>query len=260
MRAGEAADRARGCARPAPGGPRRLPRLRCRRASAPTRPASAARARRPCGPPSCRNCAREGPGRRRRGDRDGAAQDLRRLARPVEIAGVDGVDPLAGELLRERVGLLAATLVQRRVGLALDPGARHSSRSRRGGRAGWSWAPSGYGSRMDLGLRDRVCVVTGSTAGIGLEVARQLAAEGALVVVCGRDRERTQRARESDRLGRLPSSPTSRSPAGPSTWSSTPARRSAPSTCSSTTSASPTRPASRSCRTATGTRCGSSTS
>jgi NAD(P)-dependent dehydrogenase (short-subunit alcohol dehydrogenase family) len=49
---------------------------------------------------------------------------------------------------------------------------------------------------VDLGLRDRVCVVTGSTAGIGLEVARQLAGEGALVVVCGRDRERTQRARE----------------------------------------------------------------
>ena len=48
---------------------------------------------------------------------------------------------------------------------------------------------------MDLGLRDRVCIVTGSTAGIGLEVARQLAAEGALVVVCGRDRE-DQRARE----------------------------------------------------------------
>ena len=50
---------------------------------------------------------------------------------------------------------------------------------------------------MDLGLHDRVCVVTGSTAGIGLEVARQLAAEGALVAVCGRDRERTQHARES---------------------------------------------------------------
>jgi 3-oxoacyl-[acyl-carrier protein] reductase len=49
---------------------------------------------------------------------------------------------------------------------------------------------------VDLGLHDRVCVVTGSTAGIGLEVARQLAAEGALVAVCGRDRERTQRARE----------------------------------------------------------------
>jgi NAD(P)-dependent dehydrogenase (short-subunit alcohol dehydrogenase family) len=39
---------------------------------------------------------------------------------------------------------------------------------------------------MDLGLRDQVCVVTGSTAGIGLEVARQLQAEGALVVTTGR--------------------------------------------------------------------------
>jgi NAD(P)-dependent dehydrogenase (short-subunit alcohol dehydrogenase family) len=39
---------------------------------------------------------------------------------------------------------------------------------------------------MDLGLRERVCVVTGSTAGIGLEVARLLADEGARVVTCGR--------------------------------------------------------------------------
>ncbi|HEY7604743.1 MAG TPA: SDR family oxidoreductase [Gaiellaceae bacterium] len=39
---------------------------------------------------------------------------------------------------------------------------------------------------MDLGLRDRVCVVTGSTAGIGLETARLLADEGAQVVTCGR--------------------------------------------------------------------------
>jgi 3-oxoacyl-[acyl-carrier protein] reductase len=39
---------------------------------------------------------------------------------------------------------------------------------------------------VDLGLRDRVCVVTGSTAGIGLEVARLLAEEGARVVTCGR--------------------------------------------------------------------------
>jgi 3-oxoacyl-[acyl-carrier protein] reductase len=39
---------------------------------------------------------------------------------------------------------------------------------------------------MDLGLRDRVCVVTGSTAGIGLETASLLAEEGARVVTCGR--------------------------------------------------------------------------
>jgi 3-oxoacyl-[acyl-carrier protein] reductase len=49
---------------------------------------------------------------------------------------------------------------------------------------------------VDLGLRNRVCVVTGSTGGIGLETARQLAAEGARVVVCGRDSERVERARE----------------------------------------------------------------
>ena len=48
---------------------------------------------------------------------------------------------------------------------------------------------------MDLGLRDRVCLVTGSTSGIGLESARLLAAEGARVVVSGRDPERVERAR-----------------------------------------------------------------
>ncbi len=39
---------------------------------------------------------------------------------------------------------------------------------------------------VDLGLRDSVCLVTGSTGGIGLEVAHLLAAEGARVVTCGR--------------------------------------------------------------------------
>jgi 3-oxoacyl-[acyl-carrier protein] reductase len=39
---------------------------------------------------------------------------------------------------------------------------------------------------MDLGLRDKVCIVTGSTGGIGLEVVRQLQAEGAYVISSGR--------------------------------------------------------------------------
>jgi NAD(P)-dependent dehydrogenase (short-subunit alcohol dehydrogenase family) len=46
-----------------------------------------------------------------------------------------------------------------------------------------------------LGLEDRVCVVTGSTAGIGLESARLLAEEGARVVVTGRSAERVEEAR-----------------------------------------------------------------
>jgi 3-oxoacyl-[acyl-carrier protein] reductase len=49
---------------------------------------------------------------------------------------------------------------------------------------------------MDLGFRDRICVVTGSTGGIGLESARLLAAEGGRVVVCGRESERVERARK----------------------------------------------------------------
>ena len=39
---------------------------------------------------------------------------------------------------------------------------------------------------MELGLRDRVCVVTGSTGGIGRSVAQMLAEEGAKVVTSGR--------------------------------------------------------------------------
>jgi len=41
---------------------------------------------------------------------------------------------------------------------------------------------------MDLGIEGKRCLVTGSTAGIGLEVVRQLAADGARVVSCGRRR------------------------------------------------------------------------
>jgi 3-oxoacyl-[acyl-carrier protein] reductase len=48
---------------------------------------------------------------------------------------------------------------------------------------------------MDLGLRDRVCLVTGSTSGIGLETAKVLVAEGARVAVTGRDPDRVERAR-----------------------------------------------------------------
>ena len=48
---------------------------------------------------------------------------------------------------------------------------------------------------MDLGLREHVCVVTGSTGGIGRETARILCEEGARVVITGRDAERVERTR-----------------------------------------------------------------
>jgi 3-oxoacyl-[acyl-carrier protein] reductase len=48
---------------------------------------------------------------------------------------------------------------------------------------------------MDLGLRDKICLVTGSTGGIGLQAARLLAAEGATVAVTGRRAEGVETAR-----------------------------------------------------------------
>jgi 3-oxoacyl-[acyl-carrier protein] reductase len=39
---------------------------------------------------------------------------------------------------------------------------------------------------LDLGLRERICLVTGSTGGIGRSTAELLAQEGARVVTCGR--------------------------------------------------------------------------
>ena len=45
---------------------------------------------------------------------------------------------------------------------------------------------------MDLQLTDKRALVTGSTSGIGAEIARMLALEGVKVVVHGRDRDRAQ--------------------------------------------------------------------
>ncbi|MER7760065.1 SDR family oxidoreductase [Streptomyces sp. NPDC097619] len=47
---------------------------------------------------------------------------------------------------------------------------------------------------MDLGLKDRVYVVTGATRGLGFAAARELAADGAKVVLTGRDPERVAAA------------------------------------------------------------------
>lgn len=47
---------------------------------------------------------------------------------------------------------------------------------------------------MDLGLKNKVAVVTGGTLGIGLATAKVLAREGARVVICGRSQDKLDAA------------------------------------------------------------------
>jgi NAD(P)-dependent dehydrogenase (short-subunit alcohol dehydrogenase family) len=53
---------------------------------------------------------------------------------------------------------------------------------------------------MDLGLKGKLAVVSGSTAGIGLAIATTLAREGARVVINGRTAERVKAAAERIRM------------------------------------------------------------
>ncbi len=47
---------------------------------------------------------------------------------------------------------------------------------------------------MDMQLNGKTALVTGSTAGIGLEIARKLAVEGAQVIIAGRNRKKLDEA------------------------------------------------------------------
>src|SRR6202012_4545712 len=50
---------------------------------------------------------------------------------------------------------------------------------------------------MNLQLKDKIALITGSTAGIGYAIAKSLAAEGAQVIVNGRTKQRVDAAIES---------------------------------------------------------------
>lgn len=54
---------------------------------------------------------------------------------------------------------------------------------------------------MDLGLENKVALISGGSSGIGFAAASELAAEGAHVAICGRDPDRLTAAR--DRLRRV---------------------------------------------------------
>src|SRR5689334_11794012 len=58
---------------------------------------------------------------------------------------------------------------------------------------------TGHDAVMDLGLEGRSGIVTGGTSGIGLAAARLLCAEGANVLVVGRDHGRLELAVEACR-------------------------------------------------------------
>src|SRR3954447_14664178 len=61
------------------------------------------------------------------------------------------------------------------------------------GRNGDRIIPQGAANAMDLGLKGRKAIVTGGTRGIGRAIATLLAAEGADVAICARNREGADR-------------------------------------------------------------------
>jgi NAD(P)-dependent dehydrogenase (short-subunit alcohol dehydrogenase family) len=51
-------------------------------------------------------------------------------------------------------------------------------------------------ARPGYDLNDRVALITGGSRGLGLEIAREMAAQGARVAICARHEDELERARE----------------------------------------------------------------
>jgi NAD(P)-dependent dehydrogenase (short-subunit alcohol dehydrogenase family) len=59
------------------------------------------------------------------------------------------------------------------------------------------WAARRLQARLGYSLKGRTVLITGGSRGLGLALARQAAAEGARVAICGRDSESLERAHHS---------------------------------------------------------------
>ena len=112
-------------------------------------------------------------------------QDCCGLGGSTQRARVQSRETFHAELARQRSSLSPARIVERGIGVPLEAvlaiPVRLAVPDEDEGRR-----QAGYGSRVDLTLGGKRCLVTGSTGGIGRVVVEQLVAEGARVVSSGR--------------------------------------------------------------------------